>query len=427
MTDPARPKAPAQVVSLGETAALQSPGGGRLAENIMHFARTLRAAGLPVGPGKVLRAIRAVEAVGIRRRDDFYWALHAVFVNRRDQQELFDQAFHVFWRNPKILERMLGLLLPTVRAPADDSHELSRRLAEALRSAGRLDELPEHERKEDEIEVDTTLTFSDKEVLQTIDFEKMSNEEIARAKAAIARMRLPIMELPTRRFRPAPSSGRRADLRATMRAALRSGSDTIPLRWKRPRRRHPPLVVICDISGSMSRYSRMLLHFMHAITNDRDRVYTFVFGTRLTNITRHLRQKDVDVALEKVAEAVVDWSGGTRIGACLRDFNLRWSRRVLGQGAVVLFISDGLDRDNAEGLTAEIERLHKSCRRLIWLNPLLRYEGYEPKSLGAQVLVPHVDDFRTVHNLESLSQLTEVLSRPVTRREEATSEWQEAV
>ncbi len=428
MPAPDRPRESAQVVSLGAAGSVPSVGGGRIAENIMYFARTLRAAGLPVGPGKVLRAIGAVEAVGIRRRDDFYWALHAVLVNRRDQQELFDQAFHVFWRNPKILERMLGLLLPSIRSTDDDdSRALSRRLAEALHGAGRLPELPDHERDDKEVEIDTTLTFSDKEVLQTIDFEKMSNAELARAKAAIAAMRLPIMELPTRRYRPARSAGQRADLRATMRAALRSGSDTIPLRWKRPRRRHPPLVVICDVSGSMSRYSRMLLHFMHAITNDRDRVHTFVFGTRLTNITRHLRQKDVDVALEKVAEAVVDWSGGTRIGACLRDFNVNWSRRVLGQGAVVLFISDGLDRDNAEGLSAEIERLHKSCRRLIWLNPLLRYEGYEPKSLGAQVLVPHVDDFRTVHNLESLNQLTEVLSRPVTRRQEAASEWQEAV
>ena len=429
MADPAQPGSPGPLLSQAEAPALPRVGeAGRLAENIMHFARTLRAAGLPVGPGKVLRAIRAVEAVGIRRRDDFYWALHAVLVNRRDQQELFDQAFHVFWRNPKILERMMGLLLPSIRTPDDEnSREISRRLAEALRAAGRGGEVPARAREEDEIEVDATLTFSDKEVLQTIDFEKMSTDELARAKAAIAAMRLPIMELPTRRFRPDRSSRRRADLRASMRAALRSGSDIIPLRWKGPRRRHPPLVIICDISGSMARYSRMLLHFMHAITNDRDRVYTFVFGTRLTNITRYLRQKDVDVALEKVAEAVLDWSGGTRIGACLHDFNVGWSRRVLGQGAVVLFITDGLDRDNAAGLSAEIERLHKSCRRLIWLNPLLRYEGYEPKSLGAKVIVPHVDDFRTVHNLESLSQLTEVLSRPVPRRQEAASAWLEAV
>jgi len=269
------------------------------------------------------------------------------------------------------------------------------------------------------------LTFSPREVLQTMDFESMSADEVARAKAAIAAMRLPIMAVPTRRFRRA-HRGRRSDLRATMRAALRTGGDMIPLRWKARRRRHPPLVILCDISGSMSRYSRMLLHFMHAITNDRDRVHTFVFGTRLTNITRYLRHKDVDIALDKVADAVVDWAGGTRIGACLHDFNVHWSRRVLGQGAVVLFISDGLDRDNAEGLAAEIERLHKSCRWLIWLNPLLRYEGYQPKSLGAKAIMPHVDDFRTVHNLDSLAQLAAVLSRPATRRHEGVSEWLDA-
>ena len=391
--------------------------GGRLLDNIMHFARTLRAAGLPVGPGKVLTAVRAVEAVGLRRRDDFYWALHAVFVNRRDQQELFDQAFHVFWRNPQILKKMMGLMLPETRfAGSEDTgaQEISRRLAEAMNAArsGEAEQAPEDEEK---IETDAVMTFSAREVLQDMDFEQMSAEELARAKAAIAAMRLPIVEVPTRRFRPAPA-GRRADLRASMRAALRSGSDAIPLRWKTPRRRHPPLVVICDISGSMSRYSRMLLHFMHAVTNDRDRVHTFVFGTRLTNITRYLRQRDVDIALDKVSDAVVDWAGGTRIGACLHDFNAQWSRRVLGQGAVVLFISDGLDRDNAKGLGAEVERLHKSCRWLIWLNPLLRYAGYEPRSLGAKALAPHVDDFRSVHNLESLSELAAVLSRPVARR-----------
>ncbi len=396
---------------------------GRMAENILYFARTLRAAGLPVGPGKVLDALKAIEAVGLGRRDDFYWTLHAVFVNRRDQQELFDQAFHVFWRNPEILQRMMALLLPDITPLAgqkpDAAEELSRRLADAMRpKEGEGQEPDEHEEKQ---EIDAALTFSSKEVLQTTDFEKMSAAELAEAKQAIQNMRLPIMEVPTRRFRP--GSGRRADLRATMRAALRQGGDIIPLRFKKPQRRHPPLVVLCDISGSMSRYSRMLLHFMHAVTNDRDRVHTFVFGTRLTNITRHLRQKDVDVAIEKVAESVVDWAGGTRIGACLHDFNVTWARRVLGQGAVVLLISDGLDRDNAAGLESEVERLHKSCRRLIWLNPLLRYDGYQPKSLGAKALIPHVDDFRTVHNLQSLSDLSQVLSRPAMRREEGMTTW----
>jgi uncharacterized protein with von Willebrand factor type A (vWA) domain len=401
--------------------------GGRLAENIMHFARTLRAAGLPVGPGKVLDAIRATETVGIANRQDFYWSLHATLVNRREQQEIFDQAFHIFWRNPRLLERAIAMLLPQLRGNAEnpeDQAEMSRRLAEAL-ARERGGDGPDEEEQEEKVEIDAVMTYSDRELLQKMDFEKMSAAEITRAKRLIATMRLPIMALPTRRFRADPL-GQRIDMRASLRAALRS-ADSIPLRRRIPRRRHPPLVILCDISGSMSRYSRIILHFMHAITNDRDRVHTFLFGTRLTNVTRYLRHKDVDVALEKVGQTVDDWSGGTRIGKCLADFNNQWSRRVLGQGAILLFISDGLDRDAGEGLAKEMERLHKSCRRLIWLNPLLRYEGYEPKSMGARTIMPHVDEFRPVHNLESLADLTRVLSAPGRRRLEAKSEWVEAL
>ena len=189
--------------------------------------------------------------------------------------------------------------------------------------------------------------------------------------------------------------------------------------------RHPPLVILCDISGSMERYARMLLHFLHAITNDRDRVHTFLFGTRLTNVTRYLRYRDIDVALEKISKAVVDWSGGTRIGRCLHVFNRDWSRRVLTQGAVVLLISDGLDREGGAGLGEEMDRLHRSCRRLIWLNPLLRYDLFEPKSLGIRAILPHVDDFRPVHNLESLAQLAEVLSVEGPRRHPGMARWRE--
>jgi len=397
----------------------------RLVENLMFFARTLRAAGLPIGPGRVIEALRAVQTVGIGRRDDFYWTLHAVFVNRQDQRPLFDQAFHVFWRNPQLLERMMAMLLPSL-APggeADKGEELARRLADALRAEkpNGLDG-PEAE-GEEEIEFDAAMTYSQRELLQEVDFEKMSAEELAMAKRLIARMQLPIMALPTRRFRPDPH-GRRIDMRATLRASLRTGGLPV-LRRRSPRRRHPPLVIICDISGSMSRYSRIVLHFMHAVTNDRDRVFAFLFGTRLTNITRLLRHRDVDVALDLVSETVEDWSGGTRIGHCLAEFNAGWSRRVLGQGAIVLFISDGLDRDAGDGLAREIERLHKSCRRLIWLNPLLRYEAYEPKSQGAKAIMPHIDDFRPVHNLASLADLTSVLAEPGRRRMEGVSRWLE--
>ncbi|MBT5415443.1 MAG: VWA domain-containing protein, partial [Rhodospirillaceae bacterium] len=220
-------------------------------------------------------------------------------------------------------------------------------------------------------------------------------------------------------------SASRIDMRASLRASLRSGGAEIPLHRRRPRRRRPPLVILCDISGSMSRYSRMMIHFLHAVTNDRDRVHTFVFGTRLTSITRHLRLRDVDEALEKVGGSVQDWDGGTRIGHCLHEFNAVWSRRVLGQGAVVLLITDGLDRDAGEGLEGEIERLHKSCRRLIWLNPLLRYDEFQPKSLGMRAILPHVDDFRSIHNLESLEHLAAALGRTGPRREEGVSQWLE--
>jgi len=393
--------------------------GGNLVANIMHFARVLRAAGLPDGPGKVLQAVEAVRAVGLESRADFYWALHAVLVNRRDQRLIFDQAFHVFWRNPKLLERMMALLLPELQVPGQEGAEMSRRLAEALRTGQGEAERP----REEKVELDAAMTFSGRELLQMTDFEKMSNAEMDAAREAVKRLALALAERPTRRFAADPR-GARIDMRATLRAQLRA-SGLIALKRKDRATRPPPLVVLCDISGSMSRYTRIFLHFLHAVINDRDRVHAFLFGTRLTNITRQLRTRDVDEALDKVATAVEDWSGGTRIGQCLAEFNRRWSRRVLGQGAVVLFISDGLDRDAGAGLAQEIERLHKSCSRLIWLNPLLRYEGFAPKSLGMKAILPHVDEFRPVHNLESLAAVVAALAENGPRRLSAAAAWPE--
>ncbi|GLQ07084.1 vWA domain-containing protein [Sneathiella chinensis] len=396
---------------------------GTFAENIIHFARTLRRAGLPVGPGRVIEAIRAVECAGIERRDDFYWTLHAVFVNRHDQWPLFDQAFHIFWRNPDILKRMMDMMLPTnyLDTGPGDANQISKRLSQALAPSEAPDR-PDEEQTQ-EIDIHAELTASESELLQSKDFESMSGEELEAAKKAMQTLRLPIRECPIRRTKPSPMG--RVDMRRTLRAAQRSGGDIIPLRHKAPARRHPPLVILCDISGSMTQYSRMLLHFMHALTNDRDRVHTFVFGTRLTNITRYMRFRDVDDALDAVSEKVEDWSGGTRIGSTVAEFNKFWSRRVLGQGAVVLFISDGLDRDTGDGLSTQMERLHKSCRQLIWLNPLLRYEGFEPKARGIRAILPHVDIFRTVHNLQSLQELSEILSRPDAASPFPSSSFQE--
>ncbi len=308
--------------------------GGLIAANIMHFGRALRAAGLPVGTGRVLDAIRAVETTGLESRGDFYWTLHAVFVSRRDERELFDQAFHVFWRNPKILERMMSLVLPSFSDDTGAPEEtLSPRVAAAL--AGNEAPPREDQEKEAEITFDAAMSWSRTELLGEKDFEKMTAEEVETAHRAMRTMRLPIQDIPTRRFRRDPT-GPTIDMRATMRAALRDGGDTIPLLKRDRRKRRPPLVILCDISGSMDRYARMLVHFMHAVTNDRDRVHTFLFGTHLTNVTRYLRNKDIDIALEKVAGGVTDWSGGTRIGICLHDFNKFWSRRVLGQGALLV-------------------------------------------------------------------------------------------
>jgi uncharacterized protein with von Willebrand factor type A (vWA) domain len=394
----------------------------RLADNILHFCRVLRAAGLPVGPAKVITALEAVEAIGVEQREDFRAALESVLIERHEQQALFNQAFELFWRNPRLLERMMQLLLPKVygRTPrAEAEAPLPSRLAEALSPPRQS----EREVYDQATTIDAAFTFSPREVLQSKDFESMSAAELAEVKAMMARLRLPLPELPIRRS-IAANRGTEVDLRATLRAMASARGAVVPLAWRRRRHRRPPLVVLCDISGSMDRYARMLLFFLHAITNDRDRVHTLLFGTRLTNITRHLKRRDVDIAIARVSAAVSDWAGGTRIGACLAEFNRRWSRRLLAQGAVVLLISDGLDSDVGHGLSAEMERLAKSCRRLIWLNPLLRYDRFEARPAGIRAMLPYVDDFLPVHNLESLKQLAAAFARQRSLRRQAESEFE---
>jgi uncharacterized protein len=405
------------VIARGGIAAGQLQGAislapkGRLAENVVHFVRVLRAAGLPVGPARSLAALEAVEAVGLANRDDFRAALSAVLVSRHEHLPVFEQAFDLFWRNPKLLEKLIAALLPTVFGRGGEQEpapQLPARIAQAMLPPAGLDpRVPDDE----EIELDAAFTMSPREVLQHKDFETMTAEELAAVRVMLRELRLPLPELPTRRTTPA-SRGDRIDLRATLRRATGAAGTLSPLAWRRRQCRTPPLVVLCDISGSMDRYARMLLHFLHAITNDKDRVHVLLFGTRLTNVTRHLRHRDVDVALARVTSAVSDWAGGTRIGSCLEEFNRLWSRRLLGQNAVVLLISDGLESDAGEDLGRQTERLQKSCRRLIWLNPLLRYDGFEARPAGIKAMLPHVDDFLPVHNLESLTGLAAALERP---------------
>jgi hypothetical protein len=275
---------------------------------------------------------------------------------------------------------------------------------------------------------DAVLTVSDHERLQRMDFEAMSAEEIAAAKQEIRRLVLPLDMRRTRRLRRDPL-GPTADLRRTIRQSLRNGGDIVEIARSSRTERPPPLVVLCDISGSMSRYAQILLHFLHAVTNERDRVSVLLFGTRLTNITRQLRHRDPEAAFQMVAHVVPDWSGGTRIGEALEQFNRFWAKRLLAQGAVVLLITDGLDRprdhDGTALLSRNMDRLHRSCRRLIWLNPLLRWSGFEPKSQGIRAMLPHVDEFLPVHNLNSLRGLVDLLSRPAPSRGSGPAGWME--
>ncbi|MGB3897666.1 MAG: VWA domain-containing protein [Mesorhizobium sp.] len=382
---------------------------GRMADNIVYFARALRKAGMRVGPASVKDAIEAVLAAGIGGRDDFYWTLHSVLVSRHEDHAVFDEAFRLYWKSRELVEKMLAMFSPVApdRRERVKPRAAENRVSQALFEGQQKNRPP---REVPEIEVDARFTAAGDEVLRGKDFAQMSAAEIAQAKKAISELRLPFDMVTTRRFKPDPH-GRRVDPRAMMRSASRMGGELILPKFRSARQVHPPLVVLADISGSMSQYSRIFLHFLHALTEKRRRVHAFVFGTRLTNLSRQMRHRDPDEALADCALAVKDWSGGTRIGEALGEFNRLWSRRVLGQGAIVLLITDGLERDDVVGLAGEMERLHKSCRRLIWLNPLLRFDGFEPRARGVRAMLPHVDEFRAVHNLDALADLVASLDK----------------
>jgi uncharacterized protein len=369
-----------------------APPTGNIADNVVGFARALRAAGVPVGPGAVIDAMNALQVIDIGNRGDVFTTLEAIFVKRREHALIFAQAFDLFFRAAQEWKHLLdSVTLPDhARKPPPPA---SRRVQQAE-------------------EQEVRLSVSDKEILQKKDFAQMSAAEIVEATRAIEKMRLPQAELETRRYRP-DARGLKLDMRRTLRASLRTGGEIVDIRKLGRIEKPAPIVALLDISGSMSEYTRLFLHFLHAIMDARKRVSVFLFGTRLTNVTRALRQRDPDEALASCSRTVEDWAGGTRIATSLHTFNKMWARRVLGQGAIVLLISDGLEREADSRLAFEIDRLHRSCRRLIWLNPLLRFDGFEPKAHGIKMMLPHVDEFRPVHNLASIEGLIAALSSPL--------------
>ena len=390
----------------------------RIADNVVHFARVLRAAGLPAGPDRVLRALEALEVVGVQRREDVHAALTAVMLDRHEQQAIFDAAFEAFWRDPKLAERLMYLALPKVsgRGQKEDEAQRARRLQEALSPRTPPPAAPEVLPPEEEQTFDATLTWSDRERLQHADFATMSSDEFEQAKRLAQSLALPVRPLPTRRRAPAPRG--HPDLRRTMQRSLRAPDSLVPA-YSAPRRRPPPLVILLDISGSMERYTRLFLHCAHGLSQDRTTVHTLVFGTRLTNITHCLRHRDPDLALARADAMVQDWRGGTRIAANLAEFNRLWARRLLTGNAAMLLVTDGLDRDEGSDLAHQAALLSRFSHEFVWLNPLLRFEGFAPRAAGIRAILPHVDRFLPMHNLTSLADLGRALrSRHLGERHE---------
>ena len=394
------------MTALESTQTLTSDNGA-LADNILYFGRLLRAAGLPVGAAHIIDATNAVRAVGVEDRSRLYWAMHTAFVKRRSERELFNQAFAIFWRDPGFLKRMMSLMIPQTNAPQspEDQRELSRRLSEAMEAANRDQPRPTPE----QLEVDAFETFSREQVDRQKDFAQMSAEELKATQDELRQIRLLREELVTRRYRPA-QRGSKIDLRRMLRDAAAKGPDHLLLRRRQRMRRRPPLVVLCDISGSMEQYARVFLHFLYALKRDHDRVSCLLFATRLYDVTRKLENRDPDLAITAIGRDVADWSGGTRIGQCLDAFNRRWARRMLGQNAHVLLFTDGLDRDAGDGLDVVVRRLAASCRKLTWVNPLLRYDKYQPLAAGARVLDRYASETRSCHNVDSLEGLARALN-----------------
>jgi uncharacterized protein with von Willebrand factor type A (vWA) domain len=398
------------------TAVLKNlPVNGKLVANVVYFVRTLRRAGVPVGSAQTLNAIRAVQAAGFTQRQDFYFILRATLITRAEHLDVFERIFSMFWRDPEFLEVMIQNMLPMIQTQGTDKEKkiAEQRAAEAMMEGASPRPQPEVKDAREEIEVDAEFSFSADEKLGSMDFEQMTNAEMAAAKQAIKSMVLPIKRIRSRRFHPS-LRGARIDARAILRAAMRTGGEVIDLPKRQPKTRSPDLVALCDISGSMSTYSRLFMHFLHSVSVTKGqswaKVHAFTFGTRLTNITRSLSERDPDAALKAVGEQSQDWDGGTRIGESIGQFNKNWARRVLSRGAVVLLVTDGLERQDPEELKRQAHRLRLSARQVIWLNPLMRWDGFTPQAVGIRALLPCVDSFYSCHSLNSFRDLTDALS-----------------
>jgi hypothetical protein len=388
-----------------------NPGADHFLHNLLLFGRLLRGLGLDVNPGRMMDLIHGLDYIDIGQRTDFYHATRTLLLHNHEDIPLFDQAFEMFWQKPQ--EEWMTFNL---------RGKLSSRLPEKLVVPPPLVEpdspngSPNGGASEDGLTIlQITKTYSDRELLRQKDFSEMTGEELEAVKRLMLALTVCLGERRTRRLRP--GRGQRPDLRRTLRLSYKTGGEVMIWALREPKVKPRPLVILADISGSMERYTRLLLHFLYGLAQAQDQVIEiFVFGTRLTRITRHMLGKNIERALSDVSQAVHDWAGGTRMGETLKQFNYDWGRRVLGRGAVVLFISDGWDRGDVKLLGTEMARLQRTCYRLIWLNPLLGSPVYEPLTRGAQAMLPHVDDFLPIHNLASLEDLANLLGKVSLRK-----------
>jgi len=428
---------------------LELERGERLLYRLTEFGRILWEVGIDVGPRKMLDLAETLKYVDITNKEDFYNTLKCSLLAKHEQEALFNQMFLYYWymrdrqnkkdENPrgaaKRDERQMRLP-PSERKRLAEHLNANEQQRKDLRSEMRQSERPRraHERIDEEDDDDNAqpqgTAYSAIEMLRKKDFESFTWEEVQEAKKLMAEMRWHLGQRPTHRKAPS-RKGSYPDMRRIVRRNLKYGAEILELTWRETKQKPRPLVIICDISGSMSLYSRLLLHFIHTISNGLMNVEAFVFGTRLTRITRQLKKRDVDDAVRDVSRSVQDWSGGTRIGDALHYFNHYWARRVLGRGAVVLVISDGWDRGEAGVLEVEMDRLQHSCHRLIWLNPLLGSPDYRPLTIGMRTALPYIDNFLPAHNLDSLINLGNLLatiddSRPersAAKRRKAVAAW----
>lgn len=403
-------------------------GQGHLFHNLMLFSRVLREMGLDANPTRTIDLARSIEFIGLGNKEDFKNAARAVMVRRFEEEPVFDYVFQMFWRRWPSSEdsQVLRDLPPEAgekrpssvqeqkdqSAPPERDETTKQDKEGAEENTQQIKKLAEGEapsEQADQSEGEKQKTYSESEVLQNKDFQDFTQQEMQEAKRLMAELRWSLPYHKSRRLQAA-RHGRRLDARRVVRKSLKYGGTPLELSWRKRKMKPRPLVLICDISGSMDLYSRLLLQFMHSMESGLKYVETFVFGTRLTRITHELKQRNVDEALLAVSKAVKDWSGGTKIGESLESFNVKWARRVMGHGAIVIIISDGWDRGNVETLRREMSRLQRLSWRLIWLNPLLGLPDYQPLTIGIQAALDYVDEFMPAHNFRSLQQLSELLT-----------------